>query len=44
MVTYVPKTVHRAVKITCLNQNPPIDMSELVTQQLVAWLKRKGEQ
>lgn len=39
-ITYVPKTMHRAIKIACLTQEPPIDMSDLVEQQLAAWLKK----
>lgn len=43
MIVYVPKRLHRAVKIACLHQEPPIDMSELVAQQLIAWLKNHTE-
>lgn len=39
MTVYVTRAVHRDVKIALLKQDPQIDMSDLVEQQLTAWLK-----
>ena len=39
--TYVPKEVHRAVKIELVKDNDR-EMSELIEELLVAWLKKKG--
>jgi hypothetical protein len=39
--TYVPKEVHRAVKIELVKDNDR-EMSELIEELLAAWLKKKG--
>ena len=38
---YLPKQLHRDVKIACLQADPPLDMSDVVEQQLADWLKHK---
>ncbi len=38
---YLSKHLHRDVKIACLKENPPIDMSDVVEQQLANWLARR---
>ena len=39
---YLSKQLHRDVKIACLKENPPLDMSEVVEQQLTNWLARRA--
>ena len=39
---YLRKQLHRNVKIACLKANPPLDMSEVVEQQLTDWLKTQN--
>ena len=36
---YLSKQLHRNVKIACLKATPPLDMSDVVAQQLADWLK-----
>jgi hypothetical protein len=36
---YLSKDLHRNVKIACLKTNPPLDMSDVIEQQLANWLK-----
>ncbi len=38
---YLSKQLHRNVKIACLKENPPLDMSDVVEQQLADWLARR---
>ena len=38
---YLSKHLHRDVKIACLKATPPLDMSDVVEQQLADWLKHK---
>ena len=38
---YISKQLHRDVKIACLKENPPLDMSDVVEQQLADWLARR---
>lgn len=35
---YLPKELHRDVKIACLQADPPLDMSDVVEQKLADWL------
>ena len=39
---YLRKQLHRNVKIACLKANPPLDMSDVVEQQLADWLKTQN--
>ena len=39
---YLKKQLHRNVKIACLKATPPLDMSDVVAQQLADWLKTKN--
>ena len=39
---YLRKQLHRNVKIACLKATPPLDMSDVVAQQLADWLKTQG--
>ena len=36
---YLSKQLHRNVRIACLKATPPLDMSDVVAQQLTDWLK-----
>ena len=36
---YLEKQLHRNVKIACLKATPPLDMSDVIAQQLAGWLK-----
>ena len=38
---YLSKGLHRNVKIACLKTNPPLDMSDVIEQQLANWLKSR---
>ena len=38
MVVYVRRETHRGVKIALLKKEPPVELSELVEQQLSKWL------
>ena len=38
---YLSKHLHRDVKIACLKANPPLEMSDIVEQQLTDWLNSK---
>ena len=40
---YLRKQLHRNVKIACLKANPPLDMSDVVEQQLADWLKTQNK-
>lgn len=35
---YLPKQLHRDVKIACLQADPPLDMSDVIEQKLADWL------
>ena len=35
---YLPKQLHRDVKIACLQADPPLDMSDVIEQKLTDWL------
>ncbi|MCY4372639.1 MAG: hypothetical protein OXC31_02625 [Spirochaetaceae bacterium] len=35
---YLPKQLHRDVKIACLQADPPLDMSDVIEQRLADWL------
>ena len=35
---YLPKQLHRDVKIACLQTEPPLDMSDIIEQKLADWL------
>ena len=36
---YLSKDLHRNVKIACLKATSPLDMSDVIEQQLANWLK-----
>ena len=38
---YLSKHLHRNIKIACLKANPPLDMSDLVEQELTNWLNAR---
>lgn len=35
---YLPKQLHRDVRIACLQADPPLDMSDVIAQRLADWL------
>ena len=35
---YLPKQLHRDVRIACLQADPPLDMSDVIEQKLADWL------
>ena len=35
---YLPRQLHRDVKIACLQADPPLDMSDVIEQKLADWL------
>ena len=41
---YLSKHLHRSIKIACLKANPPLDMSDLVEQELTNWLNARTTQ
>ena len=42
ITVYLRKQLHRNVKIACLKANPPLDISDVVEQQLADWLKTQS--